>query len=29
MEVIPELRPTLTEEVIKEFEEDCRDYTRY
>ncbi len=29
METIPELRPTLTEEVINEFEEDCRNYTRY
>lgn len=29
MEVIPKLRPTLTDEIIEEFNQDCRDYTRY
>jgi len=29
LEIIPELKPTLTDDVIKEFEEDCANYTRY
>jgi len=29
MEIIPEIRPTLTDDVIREFEEDALKYTRY
>lgn len=29
MEIIPEISPTLTEEIIEEFELDCEKYTRY
>lgn len=29
MEIIPEISPTLTEEIIAEFELDCEKYTRY
>ena len=29
MEIIPDISPTLTEEIIKEFEQDCNKYTRY
>jgi SpoVK/Ycf46/Vps4 family AAA+-type ATPase len=29
MEIIPEIRPTLTDDVIREFEEDSLKYTRY
>lgn len=29
MEIIPEMRPTLTDDVIREFEEDSLNYTRY
>jgi transitional endoplasmic reticulum ATPase len=29
LKIIPTVRPTLTEEMIKEFEQDCIDYTRY
>ena len=29
MEIIPEIAPTLTEEIIKEFEKDCAKFTRY
>ena len=29
MEIIPEISPTLTEEIIEEFEQDCEKYTRY
>ena len=29
METIPQISPTLTEEIVKEFELDCEKYTRY
>jgi len=29
VEMIPGMRPTLSDDVIQEFEEDCRNYTRY
>jgi len=29
LQTIPEVRPTLTEEIISEFEQDCAEYTRY
>jgi SpoVK/Ycf46/Vps4 family AAA+-type ATPase len=29
MEIIPEIAPTLTEEIIEEFKQDCKKYTRY
>jgi hypothetical protein len=29
MEIIPEISPTLTEEISEEFELDCEKYTRY
>ena len=29
MEMVPKVRPSLTEEIITQFEADCRDYTRY
>jgi transitional endoplasmic reticulum ATPase len=29
LEIIPQLRPTLTDEIIREFEEDCERYSRY
>ena len=29
LEIIPQVRPSLTEEMIKEFEQDCELYTRY
>jgi transitional endoplasmic reticulum ATPase len=29
LEKLPAMRPTLTEEIIREFEQDCAEYTRY
>jgi SpoVK/Ycf46/Vps4 family AAA+-type ATPase len=29
LEIIPTVRPTLTEDIINEFRQDCLDYTRY
>jgi transitional endoplasmic reticulum ATPase len=29
LEIIPQVRPSLTDEIIKEFEEDCERYTRH
>jgi SpoVK/Ycf46/Vps4 family AAA+-type ATPase len=29
LEMIPEVPPTLTDEIIREFEQDCVDYSRY
>ncbi len=29
LEMLPAMRPTLTEEIIREFEQDCAEYTRY
>ena len=29
LEIIQKLSPTLTEEIIEEFEKDCAGYTRY
>ena len=29
LEIIEKLSPTLTEEIIEEFEKDCAGYTRY
>jgi transitional endoplasmic reticulum ATPase len=29
LEIIPQVRPTLTDEIIREFEEDCERYSRY
>jgi transitional endoplasmic reticulum ATPase len=29
LEMIPKLSPTLTDEVIKQFQQDCDHYTRY
>jgi SpoVK/Ycf46/Vps4 family AAA+-type ATPase len=29
LDLIPRLRPTLTEEIVEEFEQDAREYTRY
>jgi SpoVK/Ycf46/Vps4 family AAA+-type ATPase len=29
VEMIPQIRPTLTDEIIEEFRQDCLDYTRY
>lgn len=29
MDIIPQISPTLTEEIVKEFELDCEKYTRY
>ncbi|MEA1901000.1 MAG: hypothetical protein U9N47_09620 [Thermodesulfobacteriota bacterium] len=29
VEIIPKVRPTLTNEIIEEFERDCDRYTRY
>jgi transitional endoplasmic reticulum ATPase len=29
LEALPHIRPTLTDEVVEEFEEDCTKYTRY
>lgn len=29
LDIIPTVRPTLTEDIVKEFRQDCLDYTRY
>ncbi|MBW2108853.1 MAG: ATP-binding protein, partial [Deltaproteobacteria bacterium] len=29
LEILPQIRPTLTEEIIREFDKDCSQYTRY
>ncbi len=29
LEMIPLMKPTLNEDIIREFEQDCIDYTRY
>jgi transitional endoplasmic reticulum ATPase len=29
LQLIPKVRPTLTQEIIEEFQQDCKDYTRY
>jgi len=29
LQMIPQIRPTLTDEIIEEFQQDCLDYTRY
>lgn len=29
LEILPKVRPSLTDEIIGEFEQDCADYTRY
>lgn len=29
LEIVPEVKPSLTDEIIEQFQMDCRDYTRY
>jgi SpoVK/Ycf46/Vps4 family AAA+-type ATPase len=29
LEIIPEISPTLTDEIIEDFKQDCKHYSRY